>query len=588
MSQIQVTGEAKIRTLTGALTATAGIVTSVPLGAANGVATLGADGKVPSAQLPTLGSSYKGTWNASTNTPYIVDGVGTAGDYYLVSTGGTWNGIVFVAGNTVIYSGSIWQRAGGGTGTVTSVGLSAPAAFSITGSPITGAGTLAIAGAGTANDYIKGDGTLGVFSSAAVASITGGASTIATSNLDTSKALNSNSSGKVVANITTATELAYLSGVTSNVQAQLDGKGPSYTLGSVSSSPTSVMVITGTGSPVNGSLTFTINKASTTQNGYLASADFTTFNNKQNALGFTPYNATNPDGFITSSGTAAAVSRTVTGTNTAELVRGNMADNDQFRILVGGTGSNAGYVEIATADDGTEPIFVRQYTGVFSTLTRTATLLDGSGNTSFPGSLTAANFSGSSSGTNTGDQTLAGLGGQPQLNGTGFVKASGTSISYDNSTYLTTSSAASTYLTISNALSTYLTISSAASTFLPLSGGTITGTLTINNLLTNYNIYNTQTSSYTLVLSDASKIVEMNVASSPNTVTVPNNTNVTFPIGTEITIMQYGDGVTSIAAASGVTIVSKDNARIIANRYTGATLVKRGTNEWYLIGNIVV
>ena len=31
--------------------------------------------------------------------------------------------------------------------------------------------------------------------------------------------------------------------------------------------------------------------------------------------------------------------------------------------------------------------------------------------------------------------TLSGLGGQPQLNGTGFVKASGTTISYDNNTY---------------------------------------------------------------------------------------------------------------------------------------------------------
>ena len=575
MSQIQVTGEAKIRTLTGALTATAGVVTSVPLGDANGVATLGADGKVPSAQLPTLGSSYKGTWNAATNTPYIVDGVGTAGDYYLVSTGGTWNGIVFVEGNTVIYSGSIWQRAGGGTGTVTSVGLSAPAAFSITGSPITGAGTLAIAGAGTANDYIKGDGTLGLFSTAAIATITGGASTIATSNLDTSKALNSNSTGKVVANITTATELAYLSGVTSNVQTQLDGKGPSYTLGSVSSSPTSVLVITGSGAPVNGSLTFTVNLASGSQNGYLSSTDWTTFNNKQNALGFTPYNATNPDGFINSSGTAAAVSRTVSGTNTAELVRGNMADNDQFRILIGGTGTNSGYVEIATADDGTEPIYVRQYTGVFSSITRTATLLDSSGNTSFPNNLSAANFSGSSSGTNTGDQTLAGLGGQPQLNGTGFVKASGTSISYDNSTYLTTSSAASTYLTISNAASTYF----------PFSGGTITGATNINGLLRNYNVYNTQTSSYTLVLADASKIVEMNVGSA-NTVTVPTNSSVAFPIGTEITVMQYGAGNTTIVAASGVTFRSKDFSTRIGDQYTGATLIKRDTNEWYLIGNI--
>jgi hypothetical protein len=98
---------------------------------------------------------------------------------------------------------------------------------------------------------------------------------------------------------------------------------------------------------------------------------------------------TNGAGYITSSGTAAAISQTVSGTSTAELVRGNMADNDQFRILIGGTASNAGYVELATADDGTEPIYVRQYTGVFSSITRTAALLDGSGNTTFPGDVTA-------------------------------------------------------------------------------------------------------------------------------------------------------------------------------------------------------
>jgi len=49
------------------------------------------------------------------------------------------------------------------------------------------------------------------------------------------------------------------------------------------------------------------------------------------------------------------------------------------------------------------------------------------------GTVTGSNLSG----TNTGDQTLASLGAQPQLNGTGFVKATGTTISYDNSTYLT-------------------------------------------------------------------------------------------------------------------------------------------------------
>lgn len=121
------------------------------------------------------------------------------------------------------------------------------------------------------------------------------------------------------------------------------------------------------------------------------------------------YPATNPSGYITSSGsisgTSAGVLRTVTGTTSAELVRGNMGDNDQARILVGATASNAGYLEIATADDGTEPIYVRQYTGQFITLTRTATLLDASGNTQFPGTVSAAGVTLTG---NTGDVTLTG------------------------------------------------------------------------------------------------------------------------------------------------------------------------------------
>ncbi|MEE0043155.1 hypothetical protein [Catenibacterium sp.] len=74
-----------------------------------------------------------------------------------------------------------------------------------------------------------------------------------------------------------------------------------------------------------------------------------------------------------------------------------MADNDYFRIYAGGTTSNSGYVEIATAYDGNEPIYVRQYTGVFSTLKRTLTLLDGNGNTILPGFATATGFNKSGS-----------------------------------------------------------------------------------------------------------------------------------------------------------------------------------------------
>lgn len=112
------------------------------------------------------------------------------------------------------------------------------------------------------------------------------------------------------------------------------------------------------------------------------------------ALGYTPYNSTNPDGYITSSGTAAAISKTIAANGDTNLVYAAIADNDFFRIRVGGA-SNAGWVELATADDGTEPIYVRQYTGVFTSVTRTATLLDGSGNTSFPGSVTGSTIYGS-------------------------------------------------------------------------------------------------------------------------------------------------------------------------------------------------
>jgi hypothetical protein len=99
------------------------------------------------------------------------------------------------------------------------------------------------------------------------------------------------------------------------------------------------------------------------------------------------------------------------------------------------------------------------------------------------------------------------------------------------------------------------------------------------------NQFNRQTASYTLVLSDWGKIVEMNVASA-NNLTVPLNSSVAFPIGTEIQVLQYNDGQTTIVAAGGVTLRSKSNQLKIANKWTGVTLVKVGTDEWYVIGNL--
>ena len=66
-------------------------------------------------------------------------------------------------------------------------------------------------------------------------------------------------------------------------------------------------------------------------------------------------------------------------------LQGIVGDNDVWRIKGGATASNSGYLEIAVADDGNEPIYVRQYLGNFSTIERTLTLLDNNGFTHFPG-----------------------------------------------------------------------------------------------------------------------------------------------------------------------------------------------------------
>lgn len=123
-----------------------------------------------------------------------------------------------------------------------------------------------------------------------------------------------------------------------------------------------------------------------------------------------------------------------------------------------------------------------------------------------------------------------------------------------------------------------------------------TGTLQYNgneivtSVTANSSTENAQTgTTYTLVLSDASKTVTMTNASS-NTLTVPPNASVAFPIGTRVDVIQYGAGQTTIAAGSGVTIykysiASGTNAKL-AGQYAAGTLWKKDTNTWVLVGNL--
>lgn len=103
---------------------------------------------------------------------------------------------------------------------------------------------------------------------------------------------------------------------------------------------------------------------------------------------------------------------------------------------------------------------------------------------------------------------------------------------------------------------------------------------------TSYVITNRRTGSYTLVLSDAFKLIEMN-SGSVNLLTVPSSSTVNFLTGSTIDVVQYGAGQTQIASAStGVTLRSVNNWTKINARYGAVTLVKIATDEWYLFGNL--
>jgi hypothetical protein len=93
------------------------------------------------------------------------DVVAAEGDYNLNQLGDVTI-TTATNGQVLKYNGTTWVNAADASG-LTSVGVSMPSAFNVSGSPLTSNGTIAITGAGTTSQYIRGDGSLATFPSVA-------------------------------------------------------------------------------------------------------------------------------------------------------------------------------------------------------------------------------------------------------------------------------------------------------------------------------------------------------------------------------------------------------------------------------------
>lgn len=89
----------------------------------------------------------------------------------------------------------------------------------------------------------------------------------------------------------------------------------------------------------------------------------------------------------------------------------------------------------------------------------------------------------------------------------------------------------------------------------------------------------------TLALTDA-EYFQICSNASTQTITVPTNTTVAFPVNSEIIFFQAGIGQVVFAPAGGVTINSVNGALKIAIQYGAVTLKKTATNTWVLFGNL--
>ncbi len=121
--------------------------------------------------------------------------------------------------------------------------------------------------------------------------------------------------------------------------------------------------------------------------------------------------------------------------------------------------------------------------------------------------------------------------------------------------------------------------------YAPLASPTLTGTTTMPvGIQQAVSIAVETGSAFTLALSHAGKLVSLGLGAN-QAITVPPNSSVAFPIGTQIAFFdEQTGGVNTFVQGSGVTIRSKDSNKVMDGAWTTVVLIKQATDIWYLFG----
>ena len=455
------------------------------------------------------------------------------------------------------------------------------------------------------------------------ATITGGATTIVATDLTASKALISNAQGKVAVSAVTDAELGYLSGVTSGIQAQIDGKLATSTASS-------------TYAPLSGpTFTGTVTLPSTTSIGDVSSTELGYLNNVTSAIQ-TQLDAKAPTASPTFTGTVSGITATMVGlgnvdntsdankpistaTQTALNAKLSLSGGTMTgELTLSGAPTQANHAATkAYADSISEGLHVHPSCVAATTANvnlsnalENGDVLDGvtlvTGDRVLVKNQSTASENGIYIVQASGAALRASDFNEPQeVDGGDFVFVTGGTVN-DNTGWVQT---ATNVVTIGTDPITFVQFAGAgtitAGTNISVNGSqisvvndpTFSGVITASagvafsdgtqtkQGVPSITTISQKTDSYTLAaLTERDTIIEISKASA-TTLTIPADSTVNFPVGTTLDIIQTGAGQVTIAGAGGVTVNATPGLKLRA-QWSSATLLKRAANTWLVFGDL--